>query len=77
MGKLTAEMVRKIAGPMEEGRILEILKTGASEAEFVEAFEWLYGDDAMSRERHHAPDSRVAQLRDILNRHEIALDEDR
>ena len=77
MTMLTAEAVRRIAGRLDEGRIIEIIKTGASEDELIEAFEWLYGDDAMAKQRHHPPDSRVAQVRDILNRHEIALDEDR
>jgi hypothetical protein len=77
MNKLTADAVRKIAGRLDEGRIIEILKTGASEAELVEAFEWLYSDDALAKSRHHAPDSRIALLRDILNRHETETDEDR
>lgn len=68
MSKLTAESVRKIAGRLDEGRIIEILKTEASEEELLEAFEWLYSDDALSKSTHHAPDSRVALLRDILNR---------
>lgn len=77
MGTLTAKAIRNIAGRIDEGRILEIQKTGATEAELVEAFEWLNADDAMARLRHHAPDSRVATLRDILNRDEIAREEDR
>ncbi len=76
MSNLTAEAVRRIAGRLDEGRIIEIIKTGATEAELIEAFEWLYGDDAMARQRHHAPDSRIALLRDILNRVEIAVDKD-
>ncbi len=43
----------------------------------VEAFECLYSDDALSKSRHHAPDSRIALLRDILNRQETAIDEER
>ncbi len=77
MSKLTAEIVHNITGRLDEGRVIEILKTGASEEELLEAFEWLYADDALARERHHAPDSRVALLRDILNRPEMETDEDR
>ena len=77
MSTLTAESVKKIAGRLDEGRIIEILKTGADEAQLIEALEWLYGDDAMSKERHHAPGSQVALLRDILSRSEVATDEDR
>ncbi len=60
-----------------KGRLIEILKTGASEEELVEAFEWLYSDDALAKSRHHAPDSKIALLRDILNRQEMAIDEER
>jgi len=77
MAALTAESVKTIAGVRDEGRIIEILKTGATEAELVEALEWLSADDAMAHERHHGPDSRVAELHDILSRNEIEHDEDR
>ena len=77
MSKLTADAVRRIAGRLDEGRLIEILKTGASEEELIEAFEWLYSEDALAKTRHHEPDSRVALLRDILNRQETAIDEER
>lgn len=77
MSVLTAETVQKIAGQLDDGRIIEVLKTGASEAELVEALEWLHGDDAMAKQRHHSPDSRVALLRDILGRDDIAVEGDR
>lgn len=77
MSELTADAVRRIVGRLDEGRLIEILKTGASEEELIEAFEWLYSDDALAKSRHHAPDSKVALVRDILNRHETAIDEDR
>ncbi len=76
MAELTAERVSQIAGRLDEGRIIEILKTGATETELVEALEWLHADDAMAKARHHQPSFKVALLRDILNRHDIALDED-
>ena len=76
MAELTPETVSQIAGQLDQGRIIEILKTGATEAELVEAMEWLSADDAMAKVRHHQPAPRVALLRDILNRHDIALDED-
>lgn len=77
MSVLTAEAVQKIAGQLDNGRIIEILKTGANEAELVEALEWLHGDDAMAKQRHHSPESRVALLRDILGRDDIAVEGDR
>ena len=77
MTKLTASKIREIAGRLDEGRIIELLKTDASEEEFLEAFEWLYSDDVLSRERHEAPSARIALVRDILNRAETATEEDR
>lgn len=76
MTQLTADAIRRITAVRDEGRILEILKTGASEAELVEALEWLHGDDAMSKQVKHQPSARVSALRDILARQEIATDED-
>ena len=76
MSQLTAAAVRRIAGPMDEGRILEIIKTGASEAELVEALEWLHADDAIAKQVKHQPSAWVSELREILGRHDIALDDD-
>lgn len=76
MTQLTAETVRRIAGSMDGGRVLEIIKTGATEAELVEALEWLHADDAIGKQVKHQPSARVSELRDILGRHDIALDED-
>ena len=76
MTQLTAEIVRRIASAMDEGRVLEIIKTGATEAELVEALEWLHADDAIAKQVKHQPSARVSDLRDILGRHDIATDED-
>ena len=76
MTELTAQAVRRIAGSMDEGRILEIIKAGATEAELVEALEWLHADDAIAKEVKHQPSARVSNLREILGRHDIATDED-
>jgi hypothetical protein len=76
MTQLTAEIVRRVAGAMDEGRVLEIIKTGATEAELVEALEWLHADDAIAKQVKHQPSARVSDLRDILGRHDIATDED-
>ncbi|MEE4239166.1 MAG: hypothetical protein V2I51_20795 [Anderseniella sp.] len=76
MTQLTAGAVRRITGPMDEARILEIIKTGASEAELVEALEWLHADDAIAKQVKHQPSARVSELRDILGRNDIATDDD-
>ncbi len=42
MSKLTAGGVDKLADRFDEGQLIENYKTGASEAELAEAFDWLY-----------------------------------
>jgi hypothetical protein len=60
---------------MDEGRILEIIKTRASEGDLVEALERLHADNAIAKQVKHQPSARVSELREILGRHDVALDE--
>ena len=71
---MTREDVIEIAGPLDDGRVLQILKTGATRDELLEAFTWVSADDAMARELHHQPHGRVAQLCEILERPDIEID---
>ena len=75
MGRVTRDDIVEIAGNLDEGRILQILKTEANREELLEAFTWLSADDAMARDRHRAPHGRVAELLEILERPDTALDE--
>lgn len=73
---MTREDVIEIAGPLDDGRILQILKTGATKDELLEAFTWVSADDAMARELHRRPHGNVAQLCEILERPDIEIDRD-
>ena len=50
--------------------------TQASIDAIVEALEWLHADDAIAKQVKHQPSARVSELREILGRHDIALDDD-
>ncbi len=77
MQPLTREEVIEVAGPLDDGRILQIIETGASKDELLEAFTWLSADDALARGLHREPHGRIAQLCEILERPDIATDRDR
>ncbi len=72
---MTKDEIIEITGPMDEGRILQILKTGANSAELLEAFTWVSADDAMAQSLHRSPHGRVAQLCEILERPDTATNE--
>jgi hypothetical protein len=74
---MTHEDVARIIGPAaDDSVILEILGTGASQAELEEALAWLCADDAMTRAARHQPHGVVAELCEILSRAEIEIDRD-
>src|SRR5207253_405213 len=62
----TAEEIRAIIGPAEDGLIAGIMATGATAAEVLEAFTWNNADDALGRELNRAPRGTVAEVCDIL-----------
>lgn len=68
MTELTRSEIERIAGPLDDGLVVEILATGATSEEMAEAFEWLYADDAMARDLHREPVGRVGVLCEILSR---------
>lgn len=66
MATLTRDKIIAIAGQLSDAAIAEIEKLGATEAELVEAAEWLSDDERMQRETKHPLQGRVAALYDIL-----------
>lgn len=75
MTDLTRDAIEQVVGSLDDDIVAEIIATGASREELVEAFEWLYADDVMARELHREPSGRVAELCEILSRGQ-AGDED-
>ncbi|MEE8279165.1 MAG: hypothetical protein V3R55_00505 [Alphaproteobacteria bacterium] len=66
MASLTRERVVKIVGRIDDGRVAEVIATGATPAELMEAFTWLGSDEYLGGELEHSLRGRVAQLYDIL-----------
>jgi hypothetical protein len=76
MTELTSSEIGRIAGRLDDSLVVEILETGATREELIEALDWIYADDAMARDLHREPAGRIAVLCEILSRTELAADED-
>lgn len=66
MGTLTRDRVIEIVGRIDDQRIAEIIATGATEAELIEAWTWLGAKEVTGRFDHRRPTGRSARLCDIL-----------
>lgn len=76
MTLLTHDRVVEIAGPLSDAQIVRILECLAEEEDLLAAMAWLSADDAIERETHHQPGSKIAQLCDILVSEEAPEDEE-
>lgn len=64
---LTRDEVRAVAGPVDDITIAEIVGTGATREELIEALAWVENDEAMLDEgRHLASGGRIGRLVEIL-----------
>jgi len=66
----TATDIVSILGPVEDVLILEILETGATAAEVLEAVTWANADDQIGTELERGPRGAVIPVYDILKREE-------
>ena len=66
MTKLTRDQVIEVVGRVDDARITEIIATGATREELLEAFTLISEAGDLSAETQRAPAGRVAQLYDIL-----------
>jgi hypothetical protein len=64
--RVTPTEVAEIAGELSESATAQILATGATAAELIEAITWMSSDDYLHRALHHAPAGIVATLCDII-----------
>jgi hypothetical protein len=76
MTELTSSEIERIAGRLDDSLVVEILETGATREELIEALDWIYADDVMARDLHREPAGRIAVLCEILSRTELAADEE-
>lgn len=77
MTKLTREDVLEIVGRISDGRIAEIIATGATPAEVTEAFAWLTEDEYLGGDLQKPLSGRVEQVYEILRADEPEWEEDR
>jgi hypothetical protein len=70
MAKLIHDTVVKIVGPIDDLRATEIIGTGASEAELVEAKRWVAGYKRTLGDDEDLRPSVVTRLCDILRAEE-------
>jgi hypothetical protein len=73
----TAEEIIHILGPLEDAVLMQILETGASPSEVLEAFTWLSDDDQIGTELEHRPRGAAARVSEILEREQPEPDEPR
>jgi len=64
---LTAESVHRMLGDLDETVVTEILTTGATSEELLEAQEWLNADDYMGARLQRPMVGVVARLCEILD----------
>ena len=73
----TAAEIVDIVGPLEDSVVLEIIDTGATPVEVLEAFTWANADDQIGTELDHGPRGAVVRVYEILQREQPAEDERR
>jgi hypothetical protein len=71
----TAVEIAQIVGPLDDGVVMEIIATGATATEVLEAFTWLAADDQIGTEIERGPRGAAGLVYDILARQEPEPDE--
>ena len=74
---VTSDEIVDILGPVEDAVLLEILETGATAAEVLEAFTWANADDQIGAELERGPRAAVTRVYEILKREEPEENEPR
>jgi hypothetical protein len=72
----TSHDIRDIIGHADDELVTEIMRTGASRSEILQAREWLDADDYMG-EREEPMDARARRVYEILQEYRERLDEGR
>jgi hypothetical protein len=66
IGKITAAEIRAILGPVDDVLLVEIMRTGASAAEVLEAFTRLEGDEALGESTRRSANEAVRAVMALL-----------
>jgi hypothetical protein len=75
MVSLTREQVTEICGRLDDMKIADIIATGASPAELMEARTWLVADDYLGGDLGRSASGRVARLVELLRADETDWDD--
>jgi hypothetical protein len=67
---VTSSEIIDILGPVEDAVLLEIIETGATATEVLEAFTWANADDQIGTELERGPTAAVVRVYEILKREE-------
>lgn len=73
----THDEIVAIAGPLDDEVVADIIATGATAAEVMEAWTWLGADEALGPDPGHRLAGRVAEVYDILAAPQFEDDEER
>ena len=71
MQPATLSEITEIVGPLDETALLDILGTGATATEVLEAFTWANDDDQIATETGHGPRGAVLRVCEILEREKL------
>jgi 3-deoxy-D-manno-octulosonate 8-phosphate phosphatase KdsC-like HAD superfamily phosphatase len=63
----TMSEIVEIVGPLDDAVLLEILQSGATAAEVLEAFTWVNANDQIGTETEHGPRGAVLRVCEILD----------
>jgi hypothetical protein len=70
-----ADEIRKIVGDLDDDIVTNILHTGATEGEVLEAFLWTTSDEELGNEVERLPHGTVGAVYEILKSQEPEPDE--
>ena len=74
--RITSHDVHRFVGSLEDDVMAQVLATGATLDELMEARQWLTAPDVVQTETHHQMHGRVAQLYEILSANDVLFEED-
>jgi hypothetical protein len=66
----TADGIRRILGDLDDETVASIIRTGATEAEIVEAFQWASADDELGADVERSRSGVVGAIYEILKSEE-------
>lgn len=72
---ISADALRRLLGDIDDATCARILATGATEAEVIEARQWLTADDQLGTELERGKRGVVGEVYEILVDLEAPLDE--